>query len=468
MPQATTDTPGGNPTPDPIRQQTPNPAPTAPAPASPTPDPMLARSADIVALCVRHGVADQAEVYIREGLTAEQAGLRILNEQATRDQAGGGHRNVRIQTVTDEGQTRMAGMEEALLHRVDSRTNLTDNGRQFRGMSMLEIGRDMLESAGVRTRGLDRMSLATRILTFRSSGGMHSTSDFSAVVANVANKRLRNAYTENEGTYTRWARRAPNAPDFKNLSVVQLSAMPDLMKVNEAGEFAYGALKDGAETYAVLTYGRIVSLTRQAIVNDDLRAFDRLVAGFGSSAARLENRLVYSQLTANANMGDGVALFEAATHKNLATGGGSALSLAALSAGRTAMRMQRGLQNELLNLAPAYLLAPAALEQTAYQLTSANYVAAKPGDTNEFRSGGRTSLDPIIEPLLDEASTTAWYLGASNGAVDTVEFCWLDGSEGPVIESEMGFEVDGIQLKCREDFAAKAIDHRGLYKATGT
>ncbi len=36
-----------------------------------------------------------------------------------------------------------------------------------------------------------------------------------------------------------------------------------------------------------------------------------------------------------------------------------------------------------------------------------------------------------------------------------------------MIESEVGFEVDGISYKCREDFATKAIDYRGLYKANG-
>jgi hypothetical protein len=51
--------------------------------------------------------------------------------------------------------------------------------------------------------------------------------------------------------------------------------------------------------------------------------------------------------------------------------------------------------------------------------------------------------------------------------VDTVEYCYLDGAEGPVIESDVGFETDGVSYKCRLDFGAKAIDFRGLYKANG-
>lgn len=450
-------------------------APAAPAaaaaPASAAPAATDTRAADIADLCARHGVPQLASGMIRAGNTVEQASRAVLDELARRDAASGGHRNVggRIETVQDEMTVRMAGIEQAILHRVASKTVLDDNGRQYRGLSLLEMGRDFLEAHGQNTRGLDRMTLASRMLNFRA-GGMMGTSDFSTLFANVANKRLRNAYDENAGTYALWARRAPNAPDFKNMSVVQLAGAPDLLQTNEAGEFKYGAMTDGGETYAMLTYGRIVSLTRQAIINDDLRAFERMVTAFGFAARRLENRTVYSQLTANANLADGGALFNATAvtttggHANLITS--SALAIGTLTTGRTNMRLQKGMQQEELNLAPSYLIVPAALEQTAYNLTSANYVPSTKAEINEFRVGGRTAVTPIVEPVLDANSSTSWYLAASNSQVDTVEYCYLDGAEGPVIESEVGFETDGISYKCRLDFAAKAIDYRGLLKAT--
>ena len=441
---------------------TPTVTPAIPA-ATPIATTADTRAADIADLCARHGVPTLASGLIRAGSTVDAAGLAVLSELARRDAAAGGHRNVTpITTVRDEMTVRMAGIEQAILHRVAASTQLDDNGKQYRGLSLIEMGRDFLESHGQNTRGLDRMTLASRMLNFRAAGPM-GTSDFSSLFANVANKRLRSAYDENAGTYALWARRAPNAPDFKNMSVVQLAGAPDLLQTNEAGEFKYGAMSDGGETYAMLTYGRIVSLTRQAIVNDDLRAFERMVTAFGFAARRLENRTVYAQLTANANLADGTALF-AAGHSNLVTG--SALAIATLGAGRTAMRLQKGLQNEELNLAPSYLIVPAALEQTAYNLTSANYVPSTKSEINEFRAGGRTSVAPIVEPVLDANSATSWYLAASNSQVHTVEYCYLDGAEGPVIESEVGFETDGVSYKCRLDFAAKAVDHRGLLKAT--
>lgn len=418
---------------------------------------ITARAAEISGLCVRHAVPELAEQLIRSGADVAAARTAILDHMARADNLSGGHRNAapRIETVRDQMQVRLAGIEQAIMHRISPVVQLDDNGRQFRGMSLLEIGRDFLEAHSVNTRGMSRMELASQMLSYRSAG-MHGTSDFSNLFANVASKRLRNAYEENPGTYRAWARRAPNAPDFKAMSVVQMSGAPDLLKVNEAGEFTYGTISDAGTSYGVVTYGRIVAMTRQAIVNDDLRAFDRLTTAFGASAARLENRLAYAQLTG--------ATYDAT---NSQSGGPSALSVTSLGTARTMMRKIKGAQNEELNIAPAYLIVPAALEQTAYQITSSNYVPATTSAINEFRAGGRTAVEPIVEPVLDASSATAWYAASNSSAVDTVEYCYLDGAEGPVVETKPGWEVDGVELKCRLDFAAKVIDNKGLHKGAG-
>ena len=371
----------------------------------------------------------------------------------------------RITTVRDAGATRLVGIEEALLHRMHQGAPLSANGQQYRGMTLIELCREVLEVNGHSARGMSRMEVAGAALLMRGAG-MLSNSDMPSLLANVANKRLRSAYVENPGTYRLWAKRAPDAADFRTISVAQMSGMPDLLQVNENGEFKYGKLADGGESYNLLTFGRIVGLTRQALVNDDLRGFDRMVTAFGAAAARLENRMVYAQLTANANLADGVALFHA-LHANLGTGAGSALSLSSLTSARTAMRLQRGMQLEELNIAPGFLIVPVALEQTAYQLTSNQYTPAATSSINEFRTGGRTALAPVVEPVLDGVSSTAWYAAGTGSMIDTVEYCFLSGVDGPVIEAEIGFETDGMALKCRHDFAAKATEFRGLYKANG-
>lgn len=73
----------------------------------------------------------------------------------------------------------------------------------------------------------------------------------------------------------------------------------------------------------------------------------------------------------------------------------------------------------------------------------------------------------IAEPRLDAASLTSWYMAADPAQIDTIEYCFLEGQEGVYLESRLGFDVDGVELKARLDFAAKAIDWRGFWKNTG-
>ena len=395
---------------------------------------------------------------IERGLTIDQARSEIFAKMAEKANAnptrsGSAH----IVTLRDETETRRDLMAEAIAHRLNPSANLSEGAREFRHMSLLRMAEDALGAAGIRTRGLSGMEIATRAL--------HSTSDFPFILANVANKRLRDAYLAAPTTYQMWARRAPNAPDFKDINVSQLGGAPDLLQVNEGGEFKTGTVGEGNEKYKVVTYGRILPFSRQAIVNDDLRAFDRLITAFAASARRLENRTVYGQLTANAVLSDNVALFHS-THGNLA-GTGAVINMTTLGAGRAAMRTQKGLASEELNITPAFLLAPAALEQVAYQYTSSQFTPATSASVNEFRAGGRTALEPVIDPVLDANSLTAWYLVGDGMSCDTIEYCWLDGAEGVYIESEPGFDIDGMKIKARLDFAAKATDYRGMYKNGG-
>lgn len=420
------------------------------------------RSTEIIQLCTRAGVPEQAADLIAGGQTLDQVRAHILELRFAADQAAGGR--VNVVTVRDEGETRLRSVETALLARVAPGVTLDDGARQFRGMSLIEIGRQLLEVRGVKTGGMGRMQIAEAMLTQRS-GAFMGSSDFTFVMSNLVNKRLRTAYEQNPGSYRVWARRAPDAPDFKTINVTQMSSAPELLQTNEHGEFKYGSMSDGGVTYSVGTYGRVVPFSRQAIVNDDLRALDRLVAAFGQSAARLENRLAYAQLTGNPVMGDGKALFDVAHANSAAT---TPISVAGLATGRTAMRQQKGLQGEVLNITPAYLIVPSVMEQEAYQYTSTQFVPAKSADVNEFRAGGRTALEPVVEPILDAVSVNQWYLVADGNACDTVEYCYLDGADGVVLETNQTVDVDGVNFRPRLDFVARAVEWRGIWRGSKT
>lgn len=395
--------------------------------------------------------ATLADDMIARGVSTDAARKAVLEKLAERSAAQGISSRADIVTIRDETETLRDMVAAAFLHRHNPANPLPEGAREFRGLSLLEVGRSLLERQGVSTRGMDKMQLATRTL--------QGNSDLANVVANVANKTLRNAYQQAPRTFTRWARQG-SAPDFRTLTRVVLSDAPALEKVNENGEFRRGAMSDGKETYQLATYGKVVGITRQAIINDDLSAFTRVPELFGYSAAALESDTVYSILTTNAALSDTVALFESTTHKNYGTG---AIAVAGLNTMRAAMRTKTTPQGVVMNLQPAFLIVPAALEATAQQFTSQAYIASASSSINPFAG----TLEVVTEGRLDANSTTVWYAACAPGQIDTIEYCYLEGSEGVFIESRMGFDVDGVEIKARLDFAAKALDYRGLYKSTG-
>ncbi len=109
--------------------------------------------------------------------------------------------------------------------------------------------------------------------------------------------------------------------------------------VSESGEFKRGTLGESKESYKVKTYGRVVAITRQTLINDDLDAFTRIPAMYGNSIAQPESDVVWGIITANPAMADGNALFHT-THKNLAGTSGDGLlvgSIFGIAAGGAAL-----------------------------------------------------------------------------------------------------------------------------------
>ncbi|MCC6366844.1 MAG: peptidase U37 [Bryobacterales bacterium] len=395
-----------------------------------------------------------AEQHIEKGTSVEDFRKLAIDEKAKKT-AGPPDTGVRVDR--DEADVRRAGMAASLLFRFDpTKYPLKDDlGRDFVGLTLLDLARECLEAGGKRsTRRMHRNEIAALAL---------STSDFPNILADVANKTLRQAYDAYPQTFKPFCRQR-SASDFKNINAMQLGEAPQLLKVNEKGEFTHGSIAESKETYKLLTYGRIVSLTRQTIINDDLSAFTRIPAGFGVAAATLESDTVWGIVTANAAMADGTALFHA-NHSNLNSGGGSALALAGLGTGMANMAKQKGLDGlTTLNLQGRYIAVPVALQLTAFQLIAANLAPAVSANlVPEYLR----ALMPIAEPRLDASSATAWYLFASPDQIDTIEYAYLEGNEGVYLETRQGYDVDGVEIKARLDFGAKAIDFRGMQKNAG-
>ena len=365
----------------------------------------------------------------------------------------------------DERAMRRRSMVSALLHRADpNRWKLEFDAQRYVGFPLLEMSRHWIECDGIRTIGMDKMDLAGYAV--RASGaGYLTSSDFANVLLDAINKSLRAAYDEAPRTYLPFCRRTTIA-DFKNTNRIQLGEMPSLLLVTEHGEYKRVPMSDAKESYALQTYGAVFPITRKVIINDDLEAFTRLPQMFGTAAARTESDIVWAVITANANMGDGTPLFHA-NHGNLKASGSGAPTVATVGAGRAAMRVQRGLGGSLINVEPRYLIVPAALETSAEQfLSNVNYVSVA-GTFAPVPERMRSALTLIVEPRLDATSVAQWYLAADPAQIDTIEYAYLEGQETVKIEIRNGFDIDGMEVKAQLDFAAKAIDWRGLYKDNG-
>ncbi len=432
------------------------------------------------ALKLRQSFADQhiklgttIEVFRR--LAIDQAGVE---EEARRQQEG--IRGGAIATpagdprLQDEADARRFGMVGALLERFepkgwswDERTHayifhkerrqqLFEGARQYIGMSLMDVAKECLATVGIRWQAKSRTEIVS--LAFQS------TSDFPYILADSANKSLRAGYEMADSQWRLIAARR-TAADFKTMYELTLDQSSRLEKVKETGEFTRGALIEGRESYALSTYGKIIAITRQAIINDDLGAFTRVPFLLGQEVAMLEADTVIGIITANGHLADGQDLFEESTYHKNYTSSGAAIAVDSIGALRVKMMVQESTGGKMLGIVPRYLLAPATKGQLAMQYCSPNYQAAESAKINPWAG----QLTPIVESRLDGTSTTAWYLFADpntpNGTV--LVYAYLEGQEGPYTETRQGFDVDGVEVKIRQDFAAAAVDYRGAAKQAG-
>lgn len=400
-------------------------------------------------------------------MTAADAGMAVLREKAKRDAAAPTRSAANITTVSDETEVRRAAIGDAIALRANPAAfkgdaKRTDAARQYRGLTMIDMARESIEAAGGSTRSLSRREIAVMAMNLdrdlQGRSGMHSTSDFPQILASTVNRSLRAAYMLQPRTFTGWARES-TAPDFREIARTQLSESAAFKSVKEGGEYKMLSFGESAEKYSLGKWGGIIALTWESLVNDDLAAFDRMPLALAAEAAAIEGDIVYGILTGAATMSDGLALFHA-DHANLA-GAGGAISEITLGAARAAMRKQTGLKGRVLNLTPSFLIAGPDNETLANKFTSASFVAAKSIDINPSYN---TTLEVVIDPRI---AGNNWHLSAAPSLVDTIEYSYLEGEQGLFTETRQGFEVDGLQIKARHVFGAKAIDWRGMHKNPG-
>ena len=378
---------------------------------------------------------DEARAMVMDQLRARNKGVSVTMGEAESD---------KFRAAAQDAVLMAAGIPVA---------DAAPGAQELRGHSMVELAREALQREGLKANFGDNMELARQAI--------NSTSTFPAIMANLANKSVMVGFNEAETTYQIWAGKGSNR-DFKEAARVALSEAGNLELVPEGGQFQQDFLGEASARTKVATYGKLFSLTRQAIINDDLGLFSKIATKYGSAAKRLVNKMVYAQLTGNVKMQDSVALFDT-KHGNVA-GTGEALSVKAIAKAITAMRRQKGITGDAtLNITPKYLVVPPELEMAAYQIV--NSTAAVDGVNSGVVNPYKGRFVVVADAELTDPD--AWYLVADASQHDTIEVTYLNGVETPRLETRQGFDVDGIEYKVAFDCGVSALDFRGLYKNAG-
>ncbi|OAB35618.1 peptidase [Paenibacillus macquariensis subsp. macquariensis] len=410
-----------------------------------------ARVTEINTLCRNFGM--DASPFIEDGSEVSKVKDSILQKQIEdkKPHPSG------IQVGAEDVDKFRAAASDALLIRAGRGVSKPAAGAsELRGLRLRDLAVECLQRAGESGAHLLRdEDLLRRALS--------PDSTFQGIISNAANKTLSQSYQEAPTTFQYWTGKGSNS-DFKAAEHYRISEAGSLELTPQNGAIPYDtAMKDEKVRKSVLTYSKRWGFTREAFINDDLSMLSRVPASYVIAAKRGINSLVYKMLASNPLIFDGEALF-GVTHKNLGTPG--SINTTSMSEARVMMRTQKDQRGiATLNIAPKYLLAPAALETNAaqYLRSEADPNGAHSGIANVFRN----SYDIIVDAELDQYSADAWYLAADANIADTIEVTYLRGQEEPTLETDISFDRLGMDFRIYMDYGVTILDSRGLFKNGG-
>lgn len=319
---------------------------------------------------------------------------------------------------------------------------------EFRGMSLVDLARASLERNAVSTRGVDKMRLVEMAFTHRA-GQFQTSGDFPILLENVLGKVLLGAYATQSNTWERFCK-TEDVPDFRPSGRYRTAALPGLDVLGEHQEYKTGIVPDGAK-YALTTQrmGKIFAISQETIVNDDMGALTDEASKLGQAAMRSIENAVFALLTANSGLGPTLAdtnTFFHATRANISTG--AALTVTGIDADRVTFRAQKDPNGQdFLDLQPAVLLVPDSLNGQAKEVNDAQYEfglqAAATSPTMRPNRVRGLFRDVVSSPRL---TGTRRYLFADT--MDAIVVAFLAGyGHGPVLNSQSGWRVDGVEWK---------------------
>lgn len=229
------------------------------------------RVSTITSLC-RDFDVDGVDEFIKSGKSVAEVREAVMDALRERNKPV----SVKVGEA-DSDKFRMA-MQDALMMSVGIPVaNPAPGANELRSMSLMELARESMVREGLTANYSDRFELAREAI--------NSTSSFPIALSNVASKALMQGYETAPSTFATWAGKGSNR-DFKPAKRFLLSEAAELKLVPEGGQFKDSQMSEAGTNVSVLTFGRTFSLTRQAIINDDLGVFNDISSKFGRAAKK--------------------------------------------------------------------------------------------------------------------------------------------------------------------------------------
>jgi ATP-dependent protease ClpP protease subunit len=334
-------------------------------------------------------------------------------------------------------------------------------GNPSASSSLLVLAEQSLQRAGVRTRDMDRMAMATMVLAAQT------TSDFPVLLENALNRTLLAAYALAPFTWNRFCATGV-LTDFRPHNRYHMSSFSDLKEVNEHGEYENGVLGDGKkETIQGKRKGRILQITPEVIVNDDMGALVNLTQTLSRAAGRTIEKDVYATFGLNSGNGptmqDGQPLFHA-SHNNIAATAG-APSVELVDQARQLLASQKDTGGEdFLDLVAAIFLGPLSLGGKAREVNAAEY-----NDESGKNQRRPNVVRGLYRDIVDTArlSGTAWFTLADPNIEPVLEVAFLDGVQTPTLVQETNFRTSGLSWKVEHRYGVAGVGYRGAVKNAG-
>ena len=407
------------------------------------------RNADIKAVFAPFGSAHDSLLVECLGdlsITAEQAKDKLLAKLGA-----GTTPSATATPYAGNGNIVGDSVKQSLLARAGidkDKADAKDNA--YNAMTLRELARASLVDRGISVSGHNAMSMVGLAFT-------HSSSDFGQILIDVAHKSLLKGWETAAENFDQFTSHG-TLTDFRPAKRAGLGDFGYLPQVGEGEEYTYGTIGDEGASVALATYGQLFSITRQAIINDDMNLLTKIPEKMGQAARATIAKLVFALLTGNAIAQDGKALFDA-SHKNTLTG--AALDVTSID---KAIQIMNGFVNargEPLAIEPEFMLLPTSLYTRAKQVLGSASVEG--ADANSGIINPIRDIVPALKSArLQVADPKSWYLINK----EAIEVSYLDGIDTPYMEQQNGFTVDGVSTKVRIDAGVNVIDYRGIVKVT--